>query len=66
MTAKIGFVDSDDPPGYRKSPVGRIEDQAQERREFWQNLLISFLMAYGALALLKEIILFLMKMKGHS
>jgi len=66
MTAKIGFVDSDDPPEYRKSPLGRIKDQAAERRAFWQSLIVDFLLAFGALALLKEILLFLMHVKDQS
>jgi|GEM_PF-1451853 len=58
MTDKIGFVDTDNQD--QQDPIlGRIEDQSNEGWEFWQTLIIDFLLAFGALALVKEIVLFL-------
>jgi len=66
MTGKIGFVDTDNPPDYQKPQMGRIEDQEDERREFWLNLIVSFLMVFGAISLIKEVVIFLVNLKKRG
>jgi len=65
MTDKIGFVDTDNQD--QQDPIlGRIEDQSNEGWEFWQTLIIDFLLAFGALSLLKDILVFLMSLKKRG
>ena len=62
MTDKIGFVDTDNQD--QQDPIlGRIEDQEDDRWEFWQTLIVNFLLAFGAIALVKETLLFLAGLK---
>jgi len=65
MKSKIGFVDTED-KGQKEPFMGKIEDQEECGWEFWQTLIIDFLLAFGALSLLKEILVFLMSLKKRG
>jgi len=62
MTDKIGFVDTDNQD--QQEPImGYIEDQVDDKWEFWQILTVDFMLVFGALGLVKEILLFLAGLK---
>ena len=64
ITDKIGFVDTDNHD--QQDPIlGRIEDQSDGAWAFWQSLTVDFLLAFGALILLKEMIKFLVNLKNY-
>ena len=64
MTGRIGFVNTDNQD--QEEPImGRIEDQSDGGWTFWKSLTVDFLLAFGALSLLKEILVFLMGLKNR-
>jgi len=62
MTDKIGFVDTDNQD--QQEPImGYIENKVDDKWEFWQTLIVNFLVAFGVLVLVKETLLFLAGLK---
>jgi len=65
MKNKIGFVDTDN-QNQQKPTMGRIEDQENDRWDYRQNLLVGFLMVFGALPLMKETLVFLVGLEKRG
>ena len=56
MKTKIGFVDTDRVPNYRTAHPGQLEENFAKDESAWQTMLVDFLVVFGALALLRQLL----------